>query len=81
MAIQTGKSPAVTGAATQLRGTSGPAFTSVAQSVTGDERRMMICEAAYYIGEHRGFEAGHELNDWLLAEAQIDAALAGVSGH
>lgn len=39
------------------------------------ERQTMICEAAYYIAEHRGFEAGHELEDWLLAETQVDATL------
>jgi len=39
------------------------------------QRRMMICEAAYYIAEHRGFEAGHDVDDWLAAERQIDAAL------
>jgi DUF2934 family protein len=27
----------------------------------------------------RGFEPGHELDDWLLAEREIDAALAGAS--
>ncbi len=44
--------------------------------VSGDERRLMICEAAYYLAEQRGFEAGHELEDWLAAESQVDAALA-----
>jgi hypothetical protein len=47
-----------------------------ARSVTGDERRIMICEAAYYLAQHRGFETGHEIEDWLVAESQIDAALA-----
>jgi hypothetical protein len=36
----------------------------------------MIAEAAYYIAERRGFEVGHEIEDWLLAEHQIDAVLA-----
>ena len=43
--------------------------------VAPEQRRMMICEAAYYIAEHRGFEAGHDVDDWLAAERQIDAAL------
>jgi len=38
-------------------------------------RQVMICEAAYYIAEHRGFEPGHDVDDWLAAEEQIDAAL------
>ena len=37
-----------------------------------DERRAMIAEAAYYLAERRGFKPGHELEDWLAAEAQID---------
>ena len=49
---------------------------STARVVSAEQRRVMICEAAYYIAEHRAFEAGHELDDWLLAEKQIDATLA-----
>jgi len=43
--------------------------------VTPERRQIMICEAAYYIAEHRGFEPGHDVDDWLAAEQQIDAAL------
>lgn len=42
---------------------------------TADKRRAMIEEAAYYIAEQRGFGQGRALEDWLLAEKQIDAAL------
>ena len=38
-------------------------------------RRSMIAEAAYYIALRRNFQPGHEVQDWLLAESQIDAAL------
>lgn len=41
-----------------------------------DRRHCMIAEAAYYSSERRGFEPGHELDDWLAAEGHIDAALA-----
>ena len=34
-------------------------------------RRAMTAEAAYYLAERRGFEPGHELEDWLAAEADI----------
>ena len=34
-------------------------------------RQHMIAEAAYFRAEHRGFETGHELEDWLAAEAEI----------
>lgn len=33
---------------------------------------QMIAEAAYYHAEARGFEGGHEIDDWLEAEAAID---------
>jgi hypothetical protein len=48
---------------------------SVAPMAAG-MRRTMIAEAAYYIAEQRGFGDGHELEDWLLAEKQIDAVLS-----
>ena len=34
-------------------------------------RQAMIAEAAYYCAERRGFAPGHELEDWVQAEAQI----------
>src|ERR1700745_2470574 len=36
-------------------------------------RRAMTAEAAYYLAERRGFKAGHELEDWLAAEAEIQS--------
>ena len=33
-------------------------------------------KAAYFIAQQRGFGSGCELEDWLLAEKQIDAVLA-----
>jgi hypothetical protein len=47
------------------------------KAVTPEQRRLMICEAAYFLAERRGFESGHELEDWLLAERQIDTTCAG----
>lgn len=38
-------------------------------------REVMVAEAAYYCAERRGFAPGHELEDWLEAEAQIEVAL------
>lgn len=38
------------------------------------ERHRQIQEVAYYKAEKRGFEPGHELEDWLAAEAEVDAA-------
>jgi hypothetical protein len=36
----------------------------------------MIRAAAYLLAEQRGFSPGHELEDWLLAEQQVDSRLA-----
>jgi hypothetical protein len=38
-------------------------------------RRGMIAQAAYYRAERRGFDPGHEADDWLAAESEVDAAL------
>lgn len=32
----------------------------------------MIAEAAYFRAEKRGFEAGHEIEDWLAAEQDVE---------
>jgi hypothetical protein len=43
--------------------------------VTPEERYRMIQEAAYYRAEKRGFEPGHDEEDWAAAVAEIDAML------
>ncbi len=40
--------------------------------VSPEERRRMIAEAAYFRAERRGFAVGGELDDWILAEGEID---------
>jgi hypothetical protein len=32
---------------------------------------VKVALAAYFIAEKRGFEPGHELDDWLAAEAEV----------
>ncbi len=44
---------------------------------SADERSRMIAEQAYYLAEARGFAAGHEIEDWLMAERAVDERLAG----
>jgi hypothetical protein len=34
-------------------------------------RHAMTAEAAYYLAERRGFRPGHELEDWVAAEGEI----------
>ena len=41
-----------------------------------EQRRHMIAEAAYFPAEHRGFQGGDPLDDWLQAEAEIDRMAA-----
>ena len=40
-----------------------------------EHRRALIAQIAYYRAERRGFEPGHETEDWLSAEAEVDKAL------
>ena len=61
-------------------GETGPIAQMASQPVAdcwvdAEVRAAMIAEAAYYCAEKRGFAPGHELEDWLEAEAQIEAAL------
>lgn len=44
---------------------------------TDEERHGMIAEAAYYCAEERGFQGDLALDDWLRAEAEVDALLSG----
>lgn len=44
-------------------------------------RDQMVAEAAYYRAQRRGFEPGHELEDWLASEADIDAYLYRLYGE
>jgi len=52
-----------------------------------EEVRQMIATAAYYHALQRDFAAGHEQEDWLMAEGEISRMLAsgvsvrGVAGH
>lgn len=39
------------------------------------QRHHMIDEAAYLLAERRGFTPGSETEDWLAAEAAIDAEI------
>jgi hypothetical protein len=39
------------------------------------DRRSMIAKAAYFLAERRHFQPGHEVEDWLAAEAEVDRRL------
>jgi len=38
---------------------------------SSDEPRQLIAETAYYKAQRRGFAPGHELEDWVQAEAEV----------
>lgn len=38
---------------------------------SADELRRQIEEAAYYRAKQRGFQPGHELDDWIQAESEV----------
>jgi hypothetical protein len=40
----------------------------------------MIAEGAYLRAERRGFAPGYEAEDWLAAEAEVDALLEARHG-
>ena len=43
--------------------------------VDPQQRGALIARAAYFRAMHRGFVPGNELEDWLAAEAEVDAEL------
>jgi hypothetical protein len=73
MAVQS--SPTSRGARTASRSTQQKARPVPAGLIDQDLRRGLIAQAAYYRAERRGFAAGHEAEDWLAAESEVDAAL------
>ena len=42
-----------------------------AEEVSAEEIRQLIAEAAYYRAKERGFQPGHELEDWVQAESEV----------
>jgi hypothetical protein len=45
-------------------------------SISAEERLRMIRRLAYLQAEKRGFQGGSPLEDWLQAEAEVDAQIA-----
>jgi len=50
-------------------------FSLPVKRVSPEERRNMIARAAYFRAERRDFLPGHELEDWLAAETDVDREL------
>lgn len=45
-------------------------------AISPEQRRWCVEVASYFIAERRGFTPGCELEDWVVAEAEIDRMLA-----
>jgi len=43
--------------------------------ITPEQRYRMICDAAYFRAERRGFVGGNPGDDWIAAEAEVDELL------
>jgi len=66
----------------QLKGNSerqnkGKESPAVRKNGAAEDHYKMVAEAAYYLAEQRGFATGHELDDWLCAEAEVNNRLQG----
>jgi hypothetical protein len=48
----------------------------VAHPLSAQERRTWVETAAYYRAEGRGFAPGHETEDWLAAEQELELHIA-----
>jgi hypothetical protein len=49
----------------------GAAGNAVVNDGGDADHQIKVAMAAYFIAERRGFEPGHELEDWVAAEAEI----------
>jgi hypothetical protein len=54
-----------------------PRARFVGEQIIYKSREERIAESAYLAAEARGFAPGYELEDWLKAEKEVDALLAG----
>ncbi len=58
----------------------GPTIKAINVTVTArhhEDRHASIAKAAYFRAEMRGFAPGHEVEDWLAAEEEVDQRLMG----
>lgn len=61
-------------AATLVQESSQPVAASSA-TIDHEVRRQLVAAEAYFIAERRGFEAGHEIEDWVAAEVLVDSRI------
>ena len=66
--------------AAHMRFTSPPPSEASNESAV-ESRRLKIERLAYQLSAERGFAPGHEMEDWLEAERQVDEGLAEETKH
>ena len=56
-------------------------YSLIAQTMLErDIRHEIVAKAAYFRAQRRGFAPGHEMEDWLAAQAEVDTGITlGVS--
>jgi len=67
-------------AESQKRVVSGVVLRNLALYIVprvAEDRSVAIAKLAYLKAARRGFAPGHELDDWLAAEEEVDQRLAG----
>jgi len=55
------------------------ATRTTSEQLAAEQRQQLIAEAAYFIAERRGFAPGNEFDDWLQAEAEVEARIKGAT--
>ena len=53
-------------------------FSLPPKKAVPEDRRNLIAKEAYFRAERRHFEPGHELEDWLAAESDVDRRMAQI---
>ena len=62
-----------------IRSASMPASGGVRVQTSSEDTRRQIAEAAYFRAKERGFEPGHELEDWVEAESEVMGRINGTA--
>ena len=75
--VKTAAKQAVRKTAPKKTLTSATKATQKATTLSAEERRRLIAEAAYLRAEQRGFIGGDPVQDWMEAEADLDNRLKG----
>jgi len=60
-----------------IRSASMPAAGGLRAQPSSEDTRRQIAEAAYFRAKERGFEPGHELEDWIEAESEVMGRVNG----